>query len=125
MRWSLLMPISALALTACMDHPPPAAAPPEVVPMSANVPLARIPATTVNAYLGSYRSGSDTITIRRAGEQLFADRSGLPAASALTMVGLGTFADASGTAFLFVPADGSGGKLRTISADGSSRDWSR
>ena len=124
MRISRLLPFAAtLALAACMDHPPPAAAPPEVAPTA--VPLAQVPAATIERYLGTYRSGADSIVIRRSGASLFADRSGLPSAAPLTIVGLGTFADAAGTAYLFMPADGSGGRLRTIDARGAAREWVR
>jgi hypothetical protein len=124
MRSHLLL-LSALALAACMNHPPPAAAPPEVTPLSADVPLAQISPATINRYLGTYRSGADTLAIRNLGGQLYADRSGMAAGAALKLVGLGTFAGADGTAYLFVPADGSAGRLQTFDANGARRDWTR
>ena len=126
MRRFLLVPVvAALALSACMDHPPPAAAPPEVMPSSFDVPLAQVPAATIANYLGTYRSGADSVTIRNLGGQLYADRSGTAAGAALKLVGLGTFAGADGTAYLFLPADGSAGKLQTFDSSGARRDWSR
>jgi hypothetical protein len=106
-------------------HPAPAPAPSEVIPQSASVTLTRLPPSAIASYLGTYRQGGQTLTIRRAGERLFADRNGLPSPAALTLVGLGTFVDDAGTSYLFVPADGSAGRLRTLDADGTSRDWAR
>ncbi|QNN64807.1 hypothetical protein H9L12_11250 [Sphingomonas rhizophila] len=118
--------IAAAALSACMPpHPAPAPAPAEVIPQSTNVALSRLPAAALAAYAGTYRSGADTLIIRRAGDALFADRNGVPAGAPLTLVGLGTFVDGVGTSYLFVPADGSAGKLRTVAANGTSRDWAR
>lgn len=114
---------SAIALAGCMPHPPPAAAPPEVMAQTAVVALGQIPPAVIARYLGTYRNAGNSLTVRRAGDQLIADRGG--SAMPLALVGLGTFADAGGTAYLFIPADGSGGKLRTIGPDGTSRDWTR
>ena len=123
MRLSFALPlIAATGLTACLPpHPPPAPAPGEVIPHTANVALSRLPASAVAAYLGTYRSGSDSLTSRRAGDQLFADRNGRLATVPLKLIGLGTFSDAAGTTYLF----DSGAGLRTLAADGTSRDWVR
>ena len=123
MRLSLALPlIAATGLAACLPpHPPPAPAPGEVIPNTADVALSRLPASAVAAYLGTYRSGSESLVVRRAGAQLFADRNGRLATAPLKLIGLGTFSDNQGTTYLF----DSGAGLRTFSADGTSRDWVR
>ena len=123
MRSLLLIPV--LALAACLPHPPPAPPPAEVMAQSTDVPLARLAPQAVAAYLGVYRGPEGSITIRRSGDDLFADRNGATVTAPLKIIGLGTFVDAAGTAYMFLPADGSSGRLRTVAADGSTRDWSR
>ena len=119
-----LLPLVAatLALSACLKPaPPPAAAPPEVVAGTANVSLARLPAATVASWLGSWRSGTETLGVARVGDALTVARSGGAVGQPLTLVGLGTFTDAAGTSYLFGP----GAVLRTYDAAGSMRSWSR
>ncbi len=125
MRFGLILSFaSALTLTACLPpHPPPAPAPPEVLPQSAIVPLGRLPAAAVAHYLGTFHNGGGTLTIGRSGGSLTVQYGGA-AAMPLALVGLGTFTDAGGTAYLFIPADGSG-VLRAVAANGTSRDWMR
>jgi hypothetical protein len=116
----LLLVALGLSLGACLKPaPPPSAPPPEVAPQSTMVRLSTIPAATVATWLGTYRSAADTLVIRRSGDTLVADRSGL-ASLPLSLVGFATFADASGTAYLF-----NGQRLTTVTANGSRRDWSR
>jgi hypothetical protein len=120
-RILLLLPIAALA--ACLPHPPPAPPPGEVIPQTADVALDRLPPAALAAYVGAYRGSGGTLVIRRTGADLYADRNGV--ATALKVVGLGTFSDAAGTAYLFLPADGRGGRLRTIAANGTTADWAK
>ncbi len=126
MRFTLVLPlVSTLALSACLPpHPPPAPPPPEVSGQSAVVPLGQLSPTLVARYLGTFRNGGGTLTIRRAGDVLTVERGG-GAALPLSLVGLGTFTDTAGNAYLFLPADGSGGTLRVAAADGTSRYWVR
>lgn len=114
-RLSLAVALS-LALTACLKPaPPPAAAPPEVVSGTASVSLATLPAATVAGWTGTWTSGARTLTVARVGDALTAN--GQP----LSFVGLGTFADAAGTAYLF----GADGSLRTYTAAGAETRWAR
>lgn len=118
--------VLALALPACLPpHPPPAPPPPEVSPQSAVVALGQLSPAIVARYLGTFRSAGNRLTFRRIGDRLYADHDGRADATPLSFVGLGTFADAMGTAYLFMPPDGSGGTLRTLAPDGTSRDWVR
>ena len=74
MRRLSLPVVLALALDACLKPaPPPAAAPPEVVTGTSSVSLSSIPAATVQAWIGAWRNGSRTLTVSRAGNQLFAN----------------------------------------------------
>ena len=123
MRFLLLIPIAALA--ACLPHPPPAPPPGEVIPQTADVALSRLPPLAVANYLGAYSGPGVTTTIRRSGADLFADRNGAAAALPLKIVGLGTFSGPDGTTYLFVPADGSQGRLRIIAPDGTATDWTK
>lgn len=113
----LSVPVAlALALAACLKPaPPPAAAPPEVVSGTATVSLATIPAATVAAWTGTWRGGGRTLEVARMGEMLTAN--GQP----LTFVGLGTFTDAAGTAYLFGPD----ATLRTYTAAGVETRFTR
>ena len=122
----LIVPAAAALLVAgCMPPaPPPAAPPPEVAPQSVDLSLARIPPEVVARYTGQWRSGADRLTLSRVGDALIATRPGL-APDTLKLVGLGTFAGGDGTAYLFVPPDGAGGRLVTFSAAGQRRDWTR
>ena len=127
MRLTRFVPfVLALALSACLPpHPPPAPPPPEVSPHSAMVSLDQLSPAIVARYLGTFHNAGNRLTFRRIGDQLYADHDGRTDATPLSFVGLGTFADAMGTAYLFVPPDGSGGTLRTLARDGTSRDWVR
>ena len=121
MRFTLVLPFAAaLTLSACLPpHPPPAPAPPEVTAQSAVVALGQLSPAIANRYLGTFRNAGNTLTIGRTGDTLYAG------STPLALVGLGTFADSAGTAYLFIPVDGSGHALRTITPDGTSRDWVR
>jgi hypothetical protein len=106
----------ALALAGCLKPaPPPAAAPPEILAGTATVGLSSLPPAAVAAWLGAWRSGASTLTIARAGDTLTAN--GMP----LTLVGLGTFSDAAGTAYLFGPGE----TLVTYPLAGNAVRWAR
>lgn len=111
----------SLALAACAPPaPPPAAPPPEVAPGTA---IVRPTAAVLDPYVGAYRGGGDTLTVRRAGDALVVDRPGQPPL-VLTLVGLGTFADAAGNAYLFTPATGAA-RLTVAGTNGTRREWAR
>ena len=108
--------VMATAVSACLKPaPPPAAAPSEVVSGTASVSLATLPPATVAAWTGTWTSGARTTLIARTGDTLTAN--GQP----LSFVGLGTFADASGTAYLFGPNAG----LTTVTSAGVETRWTR
>ena len=105
----------ALALSACLKPaPPPAAAPPEVVAGTATVSLS-LPPAAVAGWTGTWTSGGRATVIARSGDTLTAN--GQP----LTLVGLGTFADTAGTAYLFGPGPG----LTTVTSAGAETRWTR
>jgi len=111
----------SLGLAACAPPaPPPSAPPPQVAPGTS---LVRPTAAMLDPYVGSYRGGTEALTVRRAGDALVVDRPGQPATT-LILVGLGTFADAAGKTYLFTPAAG-GARLTVVGADGTRREWAR
>lgn len=116
MRRLFLLMSAPLALAACLKPaPPPAAAPPEVAAGTASASLASLPPAAVASWLGAWSGGGRTMIIARSGDLLTAD------GRALTLVGLGTFSDSDGTAYLFGP----GATLRTYSAAGAETRWTR
>ena len=123
MRSLILVSAVALGLGACaLPAPPPSAPPPEV---AANAASALPTAALLDPYVGRYVSGADSISIRRTGNSLIADRGG-QAPATLTLVGLGTFADAAGSAFLFHTAGGGASmRLTLVAANGTRREWVR
>ena len=123
MRRNPVAAIGAVLLTgACLPHPPPAPPPPEVTPNTVDVATTVLSDTTLARYTGIYRNGGDTLVIARAGAVLTATRDG-GGSGPLRLIGLGTFIDAAGTAYLFTP--GGGGTLTTITPDDQRRTWSR
>ena len=115
---ALLFP---LGLAACAPPaPPPSAPPPQVAPGTASV---RPTAAMLDPYVGSYRSGAETMEIRRVGDALTVDRPG-QAPLVLALVGLGTFADDAGNSWLFARL-ANAARLTVIGADGSRREWTR
>lgn len=110
----------SLGLAACAPPAPaPSTPPPEVlVGGSAIRPIAAI----LDPYAGRYASGGEQLTVRRSGDSLVIERAGQPPLW-LTLVGLGTFADAAGNSYLFTT--GAGGRLALIAADGARREWAR
>lgn len=113
----------ALSLAACAPPaPPPSTPPPEVAYGTAAI---RPTAALLDPYVGRYTSGADALTVRRAGDSLVIERPGQPPL-ALVLVGLGTFADAAGTAYLFAHgADAVRHRLTLVSANGTRSAWSR
>ena len=114
---SLILPVAlALALSACLNAaPPPAATPPEVTAGTSSVSLSMIPVATIAPWLGTWTGGGRTVVVARSGDMLTAN--GHP----LTFVGLGTFADAAGTSYLFGPGE----SLRTFTAAGTETRFTR
>lgn len=111
----------SLSLAACAPPaPPPSTPPPEVVVGTAAI---RPTAAMLDPYVGRYASGANQLTIVRAGDSLVAQRAGQPALG-LTAVGLGTFADTAGNAYLFGSA-ASGMRLSLVAADGRRSEWTR
>ncbi|MCY7339941.1 MAG: hypothetical protein LH465_08340 [Sphingomonas bacterium] len=123
MRSLMLISTVALGLAACaLPAPPPSAPPPEV---AANAASALPTAALLDPYVGRYVSGGDAIVVRRTGNCLVAERGG-QAPTPLTLVGLATFADLAGGAFLFDRAGGGGStRLTLIAANGTRREWMR
>ncbi len=123
MRKLMLIFTVVLGLGACaLPAPPPSAPPPEI---SANAASALPTAALLDPYVGRYVSGSDAILVRRSGSSLVAERSG-QAATALSLVGLATFADAAGSVYLFDRAGGGGSqRLTLVGANGTRREWVR
>ena len=111
----------ALGPAGCMyPHPPPPPPPPEL----GTAGLSLDPAF-VDKFLGTYRSGSDVLSVRRAGTGVFAQRSGEPA-YALTRTSERAFVDTRGVAYIFtLPPDGNGAMLQMVYADGKVRVWNR
>ena len=114
--------VALLLAAGCATPPPAPPAPPGIIAQSADASLAAIPAGSVSRWLGSFQSGGDTLVISRSAGGLTASRGG--ALQPLRFVGLGTFADPTGTSYLFVPPDGSG-HLVTIDPAGNRREWAR
>ena len=122
MRWTHATFALALSLAACAPPaPPPSTPPPEVAAGTAAI---RPTAALLDPYVGRYSSGADVMTIRRAGDSLVVERPGQPPLG-LVLVGLGTFADAAGTAYLFTPAAGAVTRLTLVGANGTRREWAR
>ena len=116
-----LLTAAALGLAACAPPaPPPSTPPPEVAPGTAAV---RPTAAQLDPYVGRYTNGASTLTIRRAGDTLVAERPGQPPL-ALVVVGLGTFADTAGAAYLF-DLSPPGARLSIVAANGARSMWSR
>lgn len=114
-RLSVLI-LAPLALSACLKPaPPPASAPPEVVAGTATVSLSSLPPVAVALWIGNWTNGGRSLVIARAGDVLTAN--GQP----LTLVGLGTFTDSAGTAYLFGP----GSVLVTTTSSGVEARWTR
>ena len=111
----------SIGLAACAPPaPPPSTPPPEVSPGTSAI---RPTAALLDPYVGRYASGAQSLVVRRAGDGLLVERPGQPPL-ALALVGLGTFADAAGNAYLFTPA-ATGQRLTLIGADGTRREWAR
>lgn len=123
MRKLILISTVVLGLGACaLPAPPPAAPPPEI---SVNAAAALPTAALLDPYVGRYISGSESILVRRTGSSLVAERNG-QAATALSLVGLATFADLAGSVYLFDRAGGGGSpRLTLVGANGTRRDWVR
>ncbi len=110
----------SLGLAACAPPaPPPAAPPPEVAAGSASV---RPTSAMLDPYVGLYRSGAETLIIRRSGDSLIVERSGQPS-NPLSLVGTGTFADAAAAVYLFTPGASGRVRLTIVTADGNRREW--
>ena len=104
-----------------LPAPPPSAAPHEVAVGTANaLPTAAL----LNPYVGDYRNGAATVRVRRSGSGLLVNAPTGPAA--LTLIGLDTFADASGNSYLFVMAPGAPAtRVAIVGANGTRREWVR
>jgi hypothetical protein len=117
----ILAAVPLLLAAGCMGpHPPPPPPPPEL----AGAGLSLDPAQ-VDRFLGTYASAGETLTVRREGPRILAQRQSEPA-YALTRTSDRAFVDARGIAYIFMPpADGRGGMLQMVYADGQVRLWSR
>ena len=116
-----LVCMAALLAGCAAPAPPPAAAPHEVAMGTANaLPTAALLAP----YVGDYRNGAATVSVRRGGSGLLVDAATGPAA--LTLIGLDTFVDASGNSYLFATAAGAPAtRVAIIGANGTRREWAR
>lgn len=121
MRLLIVLP-ALLAAAGCSiyPHPPPPPAPPELA-----APSLSLDPAFVDRFLGTYVSAGATLSIRRDGARILAQRAGEPA-YALTRTAEATFVDPRGIAYLFtLPPDGPGAMLRMVYADGQVRVWNR
>ena len=121
MRKSALLALAVLpAACSIYPHPPPPPPPPELGAAGLSLDPA-----FVDRFLGTYRSGSDVLTVRRSGTGVFAQRSGEPAYS-LTRTSERAFVDSRGVAYIFtLPPDGNGAMLQMVYANGQVRVWNR